>query len=86
MERIGVVFEVYGAPGCNWCEKAKWILDYHNKPYTYIDVMESAEVQAAFFKRFPNTKTVPQIMFDGHDRGYPVHIGGYTELERWLKG
>ena len=24
------------------------------------------------------------IMFEGKDRGYPVHIGGYKELERWL--
>ena len=47
--------------------------------------MESADIQAAFFKKFPNTNKVPQVMFDGRDRGYPVHIGGYDELERWMK-
>ena len=78
-------YEVYGAPGCEYCSKTKWLLDYHNIPYEYIDVMENAEVQSAFFKKFPNTNTVPQIMFDGHDRGYPVHIGGYDQLEKWLK-
>ena len=78
------MFEVYGAPTCTWCEKAKWLLDYHKKPYTYIDVTESADIQSAFFRRFPKTKTVPQIVFDGHDRGYEVHIGGYEDLERWL--
>ena len=80
------MFEVYGAPGCNWCEKAKWLLDYHKKSYTYIDVTESVDVNRAFLKRFPNEKTVPQIMFDGADRGYPVHIGGYNQLEQWLRG
>ena len=80
------MFEIYGAPGCNWCERVKWLLDYHNKSYTYIDVMENADIQAAFFKRFPNTNKVPQIIFDGADRGYPVHIGGYDELEQWLRG
>jgi len=27
---------------------------------------------------------VPQIMYDGKDRGYPVHVGGYKELEAWV--
>ena len=80
------MFEVYGAPGCNWCEKAKWLLDYHKKSYTYIDVTENADVKSAFLKRFPNEKTVPQVMFDGADRGYEVHIGGYKQLEQWLRG
>ena len=80
------MFELYGTTGCEWCDKAKWLLDYHNKSYTYIDVMENPDIQAAFFKRFPNTNKVPQIIFDGADRGYPVHIGGYDELEQWLRG
>ena len=80
------MFEVYGAPGCNWCEKAKWILDYHKQEYSYIDVTESVDVNRAFIKRFQNEKTVPQVMFDGADRGYPVHIGGYNQLEQWLRG
>ena len=66
--------------------RLKWLLDYHKKSYTYIDVTESVEVNRAFLKRFPNEKTVPQVMFDGADRGYPVHIGGYTQLEQWLRG
>ena len=80
-----VSYEIYGTSGCEYCSKARWLLDYHNIPYTYIDVMESADIQAAFFKKFPNTNKVPQVMFDGRDRGYPVHIGGYDELERWMK-
>ena len=32
----------------------------------------------AFFEKFPNAKTVPQIEINGE------HIGGYNELEKWL--
>ena len=78
-------YEIYGTDDCTFCNKAKWILEHYNKPYIYINVTENKDTTAAFFKKFPNVKTVPQIMFEGKDRGYPVHIGGYKELERWLK-
>ena len=80
------MYEIYGAPGCEWCNKARWVLDHYDKPYTYIDVTESAEIRAAFMAKFPNVSRVPQIMYDGRDRGYPVHIGGYKELEDWIRG
>ena len=85
MERTDIMYEVYGAPGCSYCERAKMLLEHYGAEYTYIDVSSDPDVQAAFFKKFPNTKTVPQIMYDGKDRGYPVRIGGYTELEKWFK-
>ena len=31
-----------------------------------------------FFKKFPDTKTVPQIIIDNK------HIGGYNDLEKWF--
>ena len=80
------MFEIYGTDNCVFCNKAKVLLEKCQKEYRFIDVVENEDITAAFFKKFPNVKTVPQIMFDGRDRGYPVHIGGYTELERWLKG
>ena len=37
------------------------------------------DMTAAFFKKFPDVRTVPQLaLSDGH------HIGGYTELKKWL--
>ena len=63
---------------------AKKLLTVHAEEYEFIDVAESDDITAAFFKKFPKVKTVPQIMFEGKDRGYPVHIGGYNELKRWL--
>ena len=30
------------------------------------------------FKKFPNSKTMPQVVIDNK------HIGGYNDLEKWL--
>jgi len=63
---------------------AKTILKEQGREYTFIDVAENEDTKAAFFKKFPNVNKVPQIMYDGKDRGYPVHVGGYKELEAWV--
>ena len=78
------MFEIYGTTNCTYCDMAKKLLTVHAEEYEFIDVAESDDITAAFFKKFPKVKTVPQIMFEGKDRGYPVHIGGYNELKRWL--
>ena len=31
-----------------------------------------------FFEKFPNIKTVPQVIIDNK------HIGGHKEIEKWL--
>ena len=73
------MIEIYGTDNCVFCDKAKNLLQMYDKEYTYIDVTETEYVTAAFFKRFPNVRTVPQIEWEGK------HIGGYTELREWLK-
>ena len=78
------MIEIYGTDNCVFCDKAKELSETYNKEYTYIDVTETEDITAAFFKKFPNVRTVPQIEYDGKDRGYPVHIGGYKELKKWL--
>ena len=78
------MFKIYGTNDCVYCNKAKALLSGYDKPYVYIDVVENEDITAAFFKKFPNVRKVPQIIYDGVDRGYPVHIGGYRELEKWL--
>ena len=72
------MFEIYGSKDCRFCVKAKEILKRHHKEYTFIDVMENDNVFAAFSKKFPNVKRIPQIVL-GEE-----HIGGYTELEKSL--
>jgi len=78
------MFEIYGTTDCAYCDRAKILLAMKEKDYTFIDVSESPDTTAAFFKKFPNVRTVPQIVYEGRDRGYPVHIGGFQQLEAWL--
>ena len=73
------MIEIYGTDSCVFCNKAKELLEIYNKEYTYIDVTETEDTTAAFFKKFPDVRTVPQLaLSDG------FHIGGYTELKKWL--
>ena len=73
------MIEIYGTDSCVFCDKAKNLLEMYNKEYTYIDVTETEDTTAAFFKKFPDVRTVPQLaLSDG------FHIGGYTELKKWL--
>ena len=73
------MIEIYGTDRCVFCDKAKNLLEMYNKEYTYIDVTETEDMTAAFFKKFPDVRTVPQLaLSDG------FHIGGYTELKKWL--
>ena len=73
------MIEIYGTDNCVFCDRAKELLQMYNKEYTYIDVTETEDTTAAFFKKFPDVRTVPQLaLSDG------FHIGGYTELKKWL--
>ena len=53
------MIEIYGTDNCVVCDKAKNLLQIYEKEYTYIDVTESEDVTAAFFKKFPDVRTVP---------------------------
>ena len=72
------MFEIYGTKDCIFCVKSKKILEKHHKEYTFIDVAENGDVTAAFFEKFPDVSSVPQILEDNY------HIGGYNELRKWL--
>ena len=72
------MFEIYGTTNCVFCDKAKILLTMYEKEYKFIDVAESDDITAAFFKKFPDVRTVPQIT-NGEQ-----YIGGYNELEKWL--
>ena len=65
---------IYGAPGCIWCERAKDLAKQYDLEFTYVDVKENIDNQKAFRMRFPDAKTIPQIVWNGN------HIGGYTEF------
>ena len=74
------MFEVYGTSSCHYCAMTRELLENWGKQYNYIDIGSSVDVQKAFFIKFDNAKTVPQIV-----DGQGFHIGGYAELREWLK-
>ena len=72
------MFEIYGTTNCTYCDMAKKLLTVYDKEYTFINVAENGDVTTAFFEKFPDVSSVPQIIEDNY------HIGGYNELKTWL--
>ena len=66
---------IYSKDNCSNCLKAKKILSKFNPKIIILDKDINRE---EFFKKFPASKTVPQIIIDNN------HIGGYEDLEKWL--
>ena len=66
---------IYSKDNCSNCLKAKKILSKFNPKIVILDKDINRE---EFFKKFPVSNTVPQIIIDNN------HIGGYEDLEKWL--
>lgn len=70
------MFTIYGRTNCEWCDRAKELLESTGHKYDYVDIYSSVRAQEMFKdKAF---KTVPQVFFD------IKHIGGYDALENYL--
>ena len=67
------MIEIYATNGCPWCTKAKRLAEDYNLQYEYI-ICNSPSTKAKFREKFPEAKTVPQIMWNGK------HIGGYEDF------
>ena len=68
--------EIYSKLNCVFCDKAKMRLQKYNPKIQMLDKDYNKE---DFLKKFPNAKTFPQIIIND------LHIGGYTELKKWLE-
>ena len=66
---------IYSKHNCSFCDKAKIRLNKYNPK---IHIINEDYTKEDFIKKFPNTKTFPQIIINNE------HIGGYYELEKWL--
>jgi len=65
--------EVFTAPNCGYCERAKALLRAKGLAFAELDI--SAEKQRQVFQEcLPRVRAVPQIFIDG------AHIGGYEDL------
>lgn len=70
--------EIYSRPGCGHCESAKEVFKQRGVHFVEYSI-GSGFSREAFFEKFPDSKTVPQIVIDG------IHIGGYAQLTEWMK-
>ena len=68
---------VYGKPKCKYCDMAKQLLDAKCIAFEYVDVEEDDDALALIVSS--GYTTVPQIFEGGK------HIGGYTELDHYIK-
>jgi glutaredoxin 3 len=65
--------EIYTAPGCPFCVRAKRLLAARGIPYREIDVADDDALRTGLVTR-TGRRTVPQIFIDGRS------IGGFEEL------
>ena len=72
------MIEVYGKSNCNWCVKARELLNSKGINYKYFSVGEDVGIDF-IIESFPGIKTVPIIAVDGK------RIGGYEELKNYLE-
>ncbi|MFA5495751.1 MAG: GrxA family glutaredoxin [Porticoccaceae bacterium] len=73
-------FVIFGRPGCGYCVRARQVLEMKNLPHKYVDMFDEGITKADLEKTVGKpVRTVPQI-FHGTE-----HIGGYTELEQYLR-
>ena len=69
------MFTVYTKPNCNYCVKAKDLLNMKGEPFLEIDISENIDAKERLKSK--GFKTVPQIFYaDGE------HFGNYHTLER----
>lgn len=70
-------YTIYGTDSCPFCTRAKTLLELTGLEYDYVDAKNTEQAQTLFSEN--NWRTVPQI-FHGEK-----HIGGFTELNQYLK-
>ncbi len=66
--------EIFGAPNCGYCQRAKALLKERSLHYEERDISDSAQHEE-LARRLPRVKSIPQIFINGE------HIGGFEDLE-----
>ncbi|MDJ0946753.1 MAG: glutaredoxin domain-containing protein [Kiloniellales bacterium] len=66
--------EIFSAPDCGYCRRAKELLDGKGLAYRELDIAADPAQLGELRRRLPRSKAIPQIFIDGE------HIGGYEDL------
>lgn len=80
-------YVIFGQQGCKWCEKARNLMELHEiSSYTYVDMTHKSDLKKEVYEK-SGQETVPVIYRDNNgDSDCVTLIGGYTDLEAYLKG
>jgi len=70
---------VYGTKTCVWCDNVVRDLKKNGAEVIKIDVSEPENFTQMKKYAGENARTVPQVVIDGN------YIGGYTEVDRYLR-
>ena len=66
--------EIFSAPHCGYCQRAKELLDGKGLAYQEFDIAADPAQLEELLRRLPRSTAIPQIFIDGE------HIGGYEDL------
>lgn len=69
------MIEVYTKENCVYCVNAKMLLESKKLEFKEIRIGHDI-TRDEFFEKFPDARTVPQIIFEGEA------IGGYDQLKQ----
>ena len=72
------MIEIWGIPGCGYCESAKNLCRNRKLNYNYYQ-LDVDFTRDELLEMFPNAKTFPQIKVAGK------HVGGFTDLTTYLE-
>tara|TARA_B100000945_G_scaffold115665_1_gene91855 strand:- start:294 stop:512 length:219 start_codon:yes stop_codon:yes gene_type:complete len=72
------MIKIYGKENCLFCDKAKQLCSNKEIDFRYYQLGQDYEIKE-LMELVPNARTVPQIFKDN------ILIGGFSELQEWLK-
>lgn len=70
---------VWSKDKCFYCQMAKNLLELNDIEYEERNMSMGKWSRADMLEAVPDAKTVPQIFIDDE------HVGGFTELQQYLK-
>ena len=73
-------FVIYSKPGCVYCDLAKGLMNKYKISYNTLDFRELTKLSGVY----PHGVKFPQI-YKVNDNNNREHMGGYTELKKYLK-
>ncbi|WP_422048071.1 glutaredoxin family protein [Shimia sp.] len=76
-------FKIYGHHQCPWCDKAVDLLNDKGLRFSYLNVRANSGAREDLIRM--GYRTVPQVFLERTQGLDLEHIGGFEDLEKYLK-